>query len=142
MAEQNIREAQRREEAGAVNEDQLRAEFDCLHQTIKDSIRLEVIYQAIADPTDLYDYMTKTVFPDDPVYRGYGDTTMKAMLDYEAIEDKGLNRIVRTFLETDHEYSQSVCIRAVGILFLERLAHHVEPSEEDMYEYWKEHYND
>ena len=142
MAEQHIREAQRREEAGAVNEDQLRAEFDCLHQTIKDSIRLEVIYQAIADPTDLYDYMTKTVFPDDPVYRGYGDTTMKAMLDYEAIEDKGLNRIVRTFLETDHEYSQSVCIRAVGILFLERLAHHVEPSEEDMYEYWKEHYND
>ena len=142
MAEQHIREAQRREEAGAVNEDQLRAEFDCLHQSIKDSIRLEVIYQAIADPTDLYDYMTKTVFPDDPVYRGYGDTTMKAMLDYEAIEDKGLNRIVRTFLETDHEYSQSVCIRAVGILFLERLAHHVEPSEEDMYEYWKEHYND
>ena len=142
MAEQHIREAQRREEAGAVNEDQLRAEFDCLHQTIKDSIRLEVIYQAIADPTDLYDYMTKTVFPDDPVYRGYGDTTMKAMLDYEAIEDKGLNRIVRTCLETDHEYSQSVCIRAVGILFLERLAHHVEPSEEDMYEYWKEHYND
>lgn len=142
MAEQHIREAQRREEAGAVNEDQLRAEFDCLHQTIKDSIRLEVIYQAIADPTDLYDYMTKTVFPDDPVYRGYGDTTMKAMLDYEAIEDKGLNRIVRTFLETNHEYSQSVCIRAVGILFLERLAHHVEPSEEDMYEYWKEHYND
>ena len=142
MAEQHIREAQQREEAGAVNEDQLRAEFDCLHQSIKDSIRLEVIYQAIADPTDLYDYMTKTVFPDDPVYRGYGDTTMKAMLDYEAIEDKGLNRIVRTVLETDHEYSQSVCIRAVGILFLERLAHHVEPSEEDMYEYWKEHYND
>ena len=142
MAEQHIREAQQREEAGAVNEDQLRAEFDCLHQSIKDSIRLEVIYQAIADPTDLYDYMTKTVFPDDPVYRGYGDTTMKAMLDYEAIEDKGLNRIVRTFLETNHEYSQSVCIRAVGILFLERLAHQVEPSEEDMYEYWKEHYND
>ena len=141
MTIHKIREAQQREEAGAIQADQLRSEFDCLHWSTLESIRLEVIYQAIADPTDLYDYMTKTVYPDDPVYRGYGDTAMKAMLDYETIEDKCLNRTVRTFLEGDEDL-QELCIGVVGRLFLERLAHHVEPSEEDMYEYWLEYYKD
>lgn len=143
--EQHIREAQEREELGSLIEDQLRGEFDSLHQSIKDSIRLEVIAAAIEDSFDLYDMLLRTVYPNEPQYKGWTKDSDLAMNQYSDEEDKELNRLVKCYLEAVKEFNgdeQRELENEVGSIFLNRAVYHIEPSEEDMYEHWLEYYKD